>query len=98
MKPGTSERGPGGIVRRQGRIADVSKASRFILSSNDPHSGALRPIVLVLLVDLSVVAGGRILLVLPGKSHRLAVDRKGYKAGRFTYLLQASGGLGKCQR
>jgi hypothetical protein len=33
--------------RRQGRIADVSKASRFIPSSNDPHSGALRPIVVV---------------------------------------------------
>jgi hypothetical protein len=31
--------------RRQGCIADVSKASRFILSFSDPHSGALRPIV-----------------------------------------------------
>jgi hypothetical protein len=28
--------------RRQGRIADVSKASRFIPSSSDPHSGVLR--------------------------------------------------------
>ena len=41
------------LRRRQGRIADVSKASRFIPSRSDPHSGAQRPIVLV---DLSVAA------------------------------------------
>jgi hypothetical protein len=43
--------------RRQRRSADVSKASRFIPSSGDPHSDALRTIVVVLVVDLSVVAG-----------------------------------------
>ena len=30
-------------------------------------------------------SGGRVLLVLLRKSHRLSADRRGYKAGRFTY-------------
>jgi hypothetical protein len=39
--------GRGNVRRRhKGRIADVSKASRFIPSFSDPHSGALRPILL----------------------------------------------------
>jgi hypothetical protein len=41
-------------------MADVSKASRFIPSSSNPHSGALRPIavVVVLIVDRLVGSGG----------------------------------------
>jgi hypothetical protein len=39
--------GRGNVRRRhKGRIADVSKASRFIPSFSDPYSGALRPILL----------------------------------------------------
>src|SRR6476619_5991814 len=47
-------------VRRR-RQVDVSKASRFIRSCDDPHSGALRPIVLVVVVQVVnlLVEGGR---------------------------------------
>ena len=39
--------GRGNVRRRhKGRIADVSKAYRFIPSFSDPYSGALRPILL----------------------------------------------------
>jgi hypothetical protein len=44
----TAQASRGRNVRRRhkGRMADVSKASRFIPSFSDPHSGALRPILL----------------------------------------------------
>jgi hypothetical protein len=65
MSTGRTSGGLGSVsasVRRRlhGRIAEVSKASRFIPSSSNPHSGALRPIVVVvvLVVDLLVGSGG----------------------------------------
>ena len=43
------------------------------------------PLRRLLVLDLLVGSGGRVLLVLLRKSHRLQADRRGYKAGRFTY-------------
>jgi hypothetical protein len=39
--------------------ADVSKASRFILSSSDPHWGALVPIVVVIVLVVDFFAASK---------------------------------------
>jgi hypothetical protein len=64
-------------------ISLVSAAPGLKGLEDSAQGFALRPIVLV--VDLSVVARARVLLVLPRKSHCLSAERRGYKAGRFTY-------------
>jgi hypothetical protein len=68
---------------RNGRESYAQGLYQFSVMSHSLSPIAL-VVVVILVVDLSVVAGGRVLLLLPHKSHRLSTERRRYKAGRFT--------------
>jgi hypothetical protein len=77
-------------MRTSSLIVDRVPGSRLFIPPPIPSRARYRYrsrplyVLILLVVDLLVDSGGSVLLVLLLKSHRSA-DRRGYKAGRFTY-------------